>query len=898
MNDQILATKLQFPLPRPNLVFRKRLIDRLNEGITRKLTLISAPAGFGKTTLIGDWLRQTDFSAAWLSLDENDNDPVRFIIYLTAALQKIVPEFGRDLLEPNGPPPFKSYISALINHFAHHPQQNIALILDDYHMIEFEPIHDGLVYLLDHLPPCLHLVIASRTDPFSGLSRLRARGQLTELRAKDLRFNLEETESFLTRTMHLQIEKEDVLKLEARTEGWVSGLQLFALSADHHGSKPWSTVLSGRHRDIADYLAEEVLPGQPEKVQTFLLQTAFLDQLNGELCTAVTGHMDSQNMLTTLERQNLFIYPLDNERYWYRYHHLFRDFLRFFAQTKFGQEQINRLHQQAARWYEAQGLLLEAVQHGLKGMDWAYAAELIERVAPTFAANGQLTTLLHWFEKLPKPAVLDRPQLCLEYAWALLITGQFSAPLPYLQAAEEAYFSGRADAALWGSLNAIRAAVASVTGEVDEAITNAQRALQYLPEDHLKWRATATTSLGLAHQVRGSLLAADQALMEATRLSLIIGDIQNALLAMGKRGQVLTARGELKLAAAVYQEAIDLTSKLSGHLAAMGGMSYVGLGEINYQWNNLEKAADLLSEGIQLGQQWEPDGIPDILMNGCLVMTKIHIAQGNFVEADYWLDQAQIKGRAILLPGMSAELTALQVRLWLARGDLHAAKQWIDQLDRSTAKALNIEVQDDTLQRSMIRVILAVQQNINYQRLTNQLSRLQQQAEAAGRMGRVLETAILQATVEFISGDKKRAEQLLKAALKLAEPSGTIRHFADEGPIIGQLLLRIFKKQKQRPPDAVSTIYLHRVMTGSGIELERTVRSRQESGAKLKFEPLTDRELEILSLVAAGLSNREIAEQCVISLGTVKRHISNIFGKLQVKTRAEAATAARESRLI
>ncbi len=902
-----LSTKLYIPPNRPDFVSRPRLIEQLNQGLHGKLTLISAPAGFGKTTLVRDWLQQVNLPVAWLSLDEDDNDPIRFLIYLIAALQQIEPEIGQampSLFEAAQPPPLNSLVTLLVNDVVTTSAQNIILVLDDYHLIDAQAIHHTLTSLLNYLPPQTHFVVTTRADPPWPLSRLRAQGQLTELRATDLRFTLAEAETFLNQVMYLNLSAENLLTLETRTEGWVAGLQLFALSLRGRDQDTWSAALTGRHRDIADYLAEEVMPRQPEPVQSFLAQTAILDRLNGDLCDAVTGQSDSQAMLTSLERANLFLIPLDDERCWYRYHHLFGDFLDYYLQRRYSETEIIKLNDRASLWYEENGFILEAIHHAFRANDWARTARLVEQVAPTLSANGQLTTLLRWLNELPEQVIQTRPRLCLEYGWALFITGQFEASKPYLQAAEDvlASRSNRADETLLGILAAIRAAMASITNDVEQAISFSQQALQYLPEDNVKWRATATTSLGLAHQFTGNLFAADQALAEASRLSAAIGDAQNTLLAIGKRGQVLAAQGQLKQAANVYQEAIDLTANLSGHLAAMGGLAYLGLGELSYEWNKLEEATQFLLKAIELGQKWEPNGIPDILTNSCLTLAQVYQAQNDFEAAQNQLQRAREQGEIAPFPDFSARFTVLQTRLWLAQGDIASALRWAEEIEGQPVGDDVLEKLADPIQAALIRVRLAQGKldGADFRTITTALTKRQHIAESTGCLDSTLEILTLRALAHYVQGQPSPALKLLTQALAQAEPAGYIRLFVDEGAPMAQLLLRLIKKQQQehRPLPVPSPIYLKQLLVGLGIEMELDATRETEVKIKLALDPLTDRELEVLELVAAGLSNRDIAQQLTLSLGTVKRHVSNIYSKLQASSRTEAVALARASNLL
>ena len=531
----ILATKLYLPRLRPNVVSRPRLIERLNEGLHRKLTLIAAPAGFGKTTLVSAWVEGIERPTAWLSLDEGDNDPTRFLTYLVAALQTIAANIGEGVLgvlQSPQPPPPEAILTALLNEITTLPD-NFVLVLDDYHVIDAQAVDIALTYLVEHLPPQMHLVIATREDPQLPLARLRARSQLTELRAADLRFTASEASAFLSQVMGLSLSAEDIAALEDHTEGWIAGLQLAALSMQGHQDVPgFIQAFAGDHRYIVDYLVEEVLERQPEPVRSFLLQTSILDRLHGPLCDAVTGQEGGNARLEALERGNFFVVPLDDKRHWYRYHHLFAEVLSAHLLAE-QPDQVATLHRRASAWYEQHGSVADAIRHALAAEDFGRAADLVELAVPAMGRSRQEATVLGWLKALPDELVRARPVLSVHYAGALLLNGELEGVEARLRDAEQ-WLDTKTDMGelaltssaelvvvdeeefrgLAGNIAVYRAAIALALGDVANTMKYARRALDLVPEDDDHWRGSAAGFLGLAYWTSGDLEAAHRSYAE------------------------------------------------------------------------------------------------------------------------------------------------------------------------------------------------------------------------------------------------------------------------------------------------------------------------------------------------------------------------------------------------
>ena len=652
----LLVTKLAMPPLRSDLVARPRLTNQLSLGIQRPLTLISAPAGFGKTTLLSTWLEHASLRSAWLSLEQDDDDLTRFWSYVFAAVSRVHPGSEASalaLLQGSAPqqlPPIETVLTVWINGLAALSHE-MALILDDYHVITAPSIHRSVTYLVDHLPPRLHLVITTRADPPLPLARLRTRGHLTEIRSADLRFTTEETSSFLIRTLGRNLSGEDIAALEARTEGWIAGLQLAGLSMRGRQDIPaFLQAFTGSQRYIIDYLVEEVLARQPEPVQTFLLQTAILERLQGSLCEAVIGEpggeASGQAMLEQLEQANLFLTPLDDSRLWYRYHQLFAEALRHHLQRR-QPELVPDLHRRASTWYEQHEMIYDAVHHALTAADFAQAAHLIEHTAELVAKRGELATLRSWLEALPDELLRSRVELCLWQGWLLTLSGQYdaaerllsdldpqlrtgttSAELAAMSGAVEPQQQGVSQRGLIeyaGRAAAIRAFVAFRRGDIPRTIELALQALEQLSHDQA-FRGLVAWYLGIAYLLSGDPAKGSAALSEARASSLAAGNSYTAFMATFELAQLQARQGgHLHQADQSYQQALELGAERGGLLAATGP-AYVGRGELQYEWNQPGAGSPLLQEGIARCQQ---TGNVSILLLGHVALARVKQAQGD-----------------------------------------------------------------------------------------------------------------------------------------------------------------------------------------------------------------------------------------------------------------------------
>jgi LuxR family transcriptional regulator, maltose regulon positive regulatory protein len=905
-NDSLVSTKLRPSQGRPKLVARPQLTAMLERESGRKLTLISAPAGFGKTTLLVDWLRgreDGDQSVAWVSLDEGDNDPVRFLTYLVAALRRTVGEgFGEGVLaalRSPEPPRMEAVLGAFVNELDDLPGE-VAVVLDDYHVIDSEAVHGVASFLLEHLPPNVHLVISSRIDPPLQLSRLRTRNQMTELDAAHLTFTSEEAASFLNTVMGLELSAEDVAMLEERTEGWIAGLQLAALSMRDRKDVPgFIKAFSGSHRDVLDFLAEEVLRRQPERVQEFLLETSMLDHLTGPLCDALTSRSDGQEMLERLERENLFVVPLDEERRWYRYHHLFADFLRTRLERQ-SPERVSEQHCQAAAWYEQDGLISEAVGHALAAEDHERAADLIEQGIAEMWRRGEVMTLLGWLEVLPEGAKRRRPRLLLEHATALMVVGRLDEVEPLLREAEHAAGGSRADSVgdqvdtgeahrryVLGYVATIRAWRTVRLGDPQGAIELARQALALLPEDDSRSRNIAAFSLAGAYQDAGDLAAASAVFAEISERGLAAGHDYMALGAMAHQAELQMARGRLREAELILQRALQLAAERGGASLHATGEVHVTVGQLSYEWNDLDSAAHRLKEGMELARRISRF---DTLVDAYIALSRVQRARG---DVEGTLEATQEADRLAQRSGVGEEIVKAAVwkaRLHLTMGDLATAA--IEQ-DRATGVSGRVPHSVQDIERIGLARLLVAREE--HDEALEMLARLREAAEASGKTGKAIEILALEAVALQAKGEKEQAVGILARALALAEPEGYVRTFADEGSPMAALLSEVLDaKQRGRLVPDVPAYYLRKLSAA----LERDASSAAApAGGELR-EPLSERELEVLALLAAGKSNRQIASELFVALSTVKTHIKNIYGKLDVRNRMQAVSRARELNLL
>ncbi|HRQ36297.1 MAG TPA: LuxR C-terminal-related transcriptional regulator [Chloroflexota bacterium] len=911
MSGELLQTKLYVPRLRPSLIPRPHLIAKLNQGLQQecRLTLISAPAGFGKTTLITEWIANCERPFAWFSLDQRDSDLTRFLQYLIATLQTLYPATGIKTLAllTSAQPPTESILTTLLNEIAAVPQE-FALVLDDYHVLDAPPIDEALTFLLEHLPPQMHLVITTREDPLLPLPRLRVRGLLTEVRAADLRFTMEETAVFLQQISGLQLSADEIAALEKRTEGWIAGLQLAALSmqgrADVHG---FIKAFAGDDRYVVDYLVDEVLQRQPEPIHRFLLQTSILDRLCGSLCDAVTNGETGSALLATLEQNNLFVIPLDDKRTWYRYHHLFADVLQVHL-LKEQPQQIADLHQRASEWYELNDFAADAVHHAFAAGDFARAARIIELAWAEMDRSRQSATWLGWATRLPDAQVRNRPVLCLSFAWALLDAGQLEAAERWLQNAEKCLQNTAvlivADEVeyqhLPGSIAAARTYLALALGDMPATVNYAQQALDLLPqEEHLR-RGTPAALLGLALWSDGKLVEAQHAFAEAMSSYEKAGNILFVITGAYVLADMKRAQGRLHEAAKIYEDALQL-AQTHGEIVMRGAADlYTGLSELRLEQNQLAAAQEHLRQSQTLGEE---AALPRWHYRWCLAQAKMEEAAGNLEAALNSLDEADNHYVRGPVPDVRST-AAMKARIWLKQGRLAKAHHW--------ANAQGLAVTDDlSYLREFDHITLARLRLAQYRRDGAEksiadglilLERLLETAVTGQRMGSLLEILVLQALAFEAKGDTPAALASLARALTLTESEGYVRLFVDEGLPMTALLEKLQADSEQR-------VYLSQLLAAFDNQnnlhpssfipsTDSTALSRSGQAPQPLIEPLSERELEVLQLVAAGLSNREISERLFLALPTVKGHNRNIYSKLNVTRRTEAVARARELGLL
>jgi LuxR family maltose regulon positive regulatory protein len=879
----LLRTKLYIPSVRPGLVSRPRLVDRLSAGSHRKLTLISAPAGFGKTTLVTEWVCGGAAEVAWISLDEGDNDPVQFLQYLIVALQQVDGNLGQTLQQllqsPQLPPP-ENLITPLINDLAA-VDTALTLVLDDYHLITFPGVHHMVQFLLEHQPPTMHLVLSTREDPPLPLVQMRVRGQVTEIRERDLRFTLEEAAAFLNRTMGLDLSPETVEALEARTEGWIAGLQLAALALqedrDADRAPGFVADFAGDDRYVMDYLVVEVLQRQPEATRAFLRQTSILDRLSAPLCDALTGRQDSQAILERLEGANLFLTPLDHRREWYRYYHLFAGSLR----ATLDRDEQKRLHQRAARWYERHGATSQAIHHALAygevSGDLADAERLVRAAAAEMIHSGNLVTVRGWLDALSDERVRADGELATYKGWMLALSGEIAAAEEYADLAERHLRKAEDGPTVGlGRVLVLRSFIAVILRQdYERAIALATEALHVLGDDLPRWRVMALWTLAESQERTRNITEAIATLRQAQSVRQETGDVLfmnviDAFLAVD-----LYLYGRRREAVRVCQEALKLYVDREGRPSPMASFIYSRLGTLYYAANQLALAQKHLEEGLRLSDQFALSS-PYTFARGSLA--PVLYAQGEADAALAALQEArELAAREAL--GDAGWLSAAEADIRLKEGDVRFALQWAD------SAGLPLEERPTFLRIEMhlvyVRLLLAQGRLADARR---RLARLESFLRERGLYRRLITVYILQAITAGRSGDHASAVEILSRSVEIAAPEDYYRAFLDED----RRVLALLPDVRDVAPAFVDQLLGY----GGGAAVA------EAAAAQPLVEPLSDRELEVLRLIAAGLANREIAEELVIATGTVKRHINHIYGKLAVGSRTQAIAKARELRLL
>lgn len=883
MTTLLLTTKLSTPQLRAGLVPRPHLTQRLQSGLRpgHRLSLICAPAGYGKTTLVADWLAGITERYTWLSLDAGDSDPARFLAYLLAALQKIDPRIGRAaqrMTQAPQPPPAEALLTTLINELALIPSPFI-IVLDDYHLIQALPVHQTLAFLLEHSPPNMHLVLVTREDPPLPLSRLRARAELVELRQTDLRFTEAEAAAFLERAMAAKLSSAEMAILYQRVEGWAAGLQLAALSLQGRGDIREALLsFASSQRYLLDYLMDEVFSRQPADVQQFLLQTAILERLTADLCDAITQRGDGRRMLLDLEHANLFIVPLDVTGQWYRYHPLFADLLRHRLDLEI--VDTSALHLRASRWYAEHQFLHDAIGHALAGRVWHWAVELIDQASGLMLRRGELVSLLNWFGALPPEIVYARSRLCLDYAWPLLLTARTDAAERLLERAarlapiEQPPPDGDLRS-FQGQLAAAQSYLARARGDLRRSAEMAHQALALLPETQLVERSVVGVNLGMAYWHAGRMAEAEPVLREALRAAQGAENDYARLTAQIFLGRVKAVRGELHEAARIYHQVIA-----EGAQSPIVALAYLDQATLDIEWNALDSAAGHLSQGMQLAER---SGNAEFRIAACLILAALKSRLGDKGAAFEAIQHAaDIVQRHSLPATTQGRVAANAVEIALAHGDLAIADRWAKELVEDTGAHPFCRFQC----LSQVRLLLAREQR---RAASEGLQSCFEKIKRAGWGYGAIAARILQA---LAAETPESAHRFLVDALQRARPERFIRSFVDAGETLVPLLREAARR-------GIAPDYVGEILTACGKALPTVTPSggdhRPDSSAPV--EPLSARELEVLRLVAIGRSNPEIAEALFLSINTVKTHIARIYGKLDVNNRTTAAARARELKL-
>jgi LuxR family maltose regulon positive regulatory protein len=916
LQDQLLATKFFVPSSSHPLIVRSHLSSLLTESLRRKLTLISAPAGFGKTTLLSSWVQslpQQNLEAvqvAWVSLDEDDNEPLLFWKYVLTALDGQLPGLCTALLDylhtQHGlRPPLRSILQALINTLVSRTEQ-LVLVLDDYHLVTEPEVHNSLTYLLEHLPPQLHLILATRADPPLPLARLRASGEVLEVRTNQLRCTPEEVMAFFTQVMGLHLPTDIIQEVTARTEGWLVGLHLLGLSLQEHTDP--ATLLEevhGSQRYILEYLLEEVLRRQTPSVQTFLVRTSILERLSASLCDALLEQTDSQQMLEFLERANLLVALQDGPRRWYRYHTLFAEALRYQLEQTEG-EVLFALHLQASRWYAGQGYLGEAVHHAISAGDWSWAADLIEQAYAFIWGSSEHGRVRRWLEQLPAEVVRSRPRLCLSYTQTLFMVAPYTIMERWLQDAETALRATipapvnetadpgvrpPSDRSEWenlqGEIVAYRALITGYhLGDGPTTLALCQQALAHLSEQNLVVRAQVAYAQSLAYHALGDIVASIQSTREATALAQAAGELSSTLAYLCRTAYSLLVRGKLHEVAQVAEQAALLGNTAAGLPHAMVCWAHIHHGEVLRQWNRLDEALSRALQAVQLAEQTETIVA---LYLGYTELMRVYLAQGETEAASSAFHQAEEALAKTYGPyRRDVYVIGEWVQFWLASGALDRAIQWAEELAQSDRGPSPLARERQEVARA--RILLAQKRSALALSL---LEPLQGIAEKQERWSHVIEMKVLQALAYQMQRQEQEARSALAQALRLAEPEGSIRHFMDEGAPMAALLSRLREQERKHGP----TPYMDKVLAAFGQDGAAPEHEDERAGERMSVQPLLDplseRELEVLRLIVRGDSNQEIAHTLVLSIDTVKRHVSNIFSKLRVNNRIQAVARVR-----
>ncbi len=904
--EPLLTTKFFIPQLREGYIPRPRLNECLDRGLNGSVTIVSAPAGYGKTTLVSAWVAIIDNPVVWLSLDEQDNEITRFLTYLVNSIQQINPKIGVDVLaalDSTQSPQAEILLTLMINGVAANASQFI-LILDDCHLISNNEVFEALEFLISHKPDEMHVMFIGRVDPQISLSRLRAGGQLTEIRSRDLRFSRMETTAFLNDYMDLDLSIEDITTLEERTEGWIAGLQLVGLSLQQRDDRhEFIQSFSGGHRHLIDYLGEEVLSHQPEEIRSFLCRSSILDRLNPSLCDATLNIANSSQILYKIEGMNLFLIPLDDERRWFRYHHLFADFLKLCLQND-EPNLISELHRRAAGWYKANWYDREVLGHLLSAGEFEEATRFVEQKALRLLEKSELAQLMNWIAVLPEENVLQHPRLSIYQIWALRLSGgqydvvenkinMIDAKLEEISGDYSILEHGSIYSDLDDELRNLKTHIYGLRafqGIYSENLTEAKEMVEKgraLSPDEKFVSSGLGFAMGWANRLSGNLSAAFDEFYNSSRISKESGNIFMAVSTLCRAAYGLVLGAKLRKAEQVFAEALDIAHLESGKRYPVAGYAYVYLGGIYYEWNELETAKRYVLDGIQLCER--VGYIMDQAVGYCY-LARINLAEGDIDSAQ---DACQ---SAIELSQLMKDYLYLrrwvddcQVRLWTAQGDFGSLEKWVQRSGMRIEDALDFKRDIDhiILARALLVLSKCRPSSSYLEDILTLLSKLEVMAEDAKWYGKLIEILVLQAMALQISKNEEQAILSLEKAISLAQPEGYMRSFVDEGLPMGLLLKSLLLNDEDNS-------FARNLLATYDLSQSPDLFSSDQA----MLEPLSSRELEVMSMLASDLSGPEIADEMYIALSTLRFHTRNIYGKLQVNNRRAAVGKARDLNLI
>lgn len=894
MPTPILSTKLFIPSSGHNLIHRERLFKILNKGLAGKLTLISAPAGFGKTTVVSQWITNCGRPAGWISLEKEDENSVRFLSYVIAALQKVKDNTGEGIqamLQSPQPPSTESILTILLNEINTFPE-NFILVLDDYHLIDSHSVDKVISFLLEHLPPQMHMVLVSREDPNLPFSRMRARGQLTELRASDLRFTPEEIRGLLIEKMSLNLSAGEIDALENRTEGWITGLQLAAISLQSlSDTSSFISSFTGSHHFILDYLLEEVLEHQSEEINNFLLSTSIADRLCGSLCDALVPHSSAsgQETLKYLQQVNLFLISLDHERIWFRYHHLFGDLLKQRLSSSKTKSEVQQLHLRASIWYEKNHYFAEAVDHALMADDSDRTADLVELAWPDMEGTFQSAKWLEWIAELPEPLIKQRPVLCAAYAMALMDVGKSENVDKWLNISgkwldndtEKGKMIIRDDKqfqSLPATIASTRSYLAQITGDLENSIKYARLCVKLADKENYQLIAGASSLIGISCWAVGDLEKALLYFHESIEGMKKAGNILFAIAMTNASADIAYEKGCLKEASDIYNKALKMADDLKGKNLWVTANSHLGLTKLFLEWGDAEAAEESLQKSRELCKYASLENTPYLT---ALTEAALMEYLGDLEKADKLLNKA--KELYMINPAPDVRpIDVFQTCLWIRRGKLKEAASRLEIKDYSNEEKIPFLRCFDYI--AHIRLLMAEYQkkpdNDCFHKIIRFIEKIKNATENGGWQTLRMETLILESVAYELYNNREKAFSSLRSLIPLTESEGFIRIFTIEGQIMKKLLTAYAAQQKKSD-------YIIRLL--SALDNEKKTPANQPL-----LEPLSPRELEILRFISEGLSNREIGERLFLALTTIKGYNQRLFAKLNVQRRTEAVARARK----